>query len=113
MRLIDADALINELHKEWENCEIGNATWTWIREVVRDQPSVPAVPRWVRCEERLPDDNKIVLVCNDAGFVHCAFYTAIGRKWYIANNTQYDSWTWEPDAMYWMPMPEPPKEVQE
>ena len=72
-----------------------------------------SAPRWVRCEDELPDDNEIVLVCNDVGFVYCAFYNAIGHKWYIANNTQYDSWTWEPDAMYWMPLPKPPQEVQE
>ena len=63
MRLIDADALVNELHKEWENCEIGNATWTWIREVVRDQPSVPAAPRWVRCEDEMPKSGTHVLAC--------------------------------------------------
>lgn len=77
------------------------------------QKAEAAQPHWVSVEDELPDDDYIVLLCNDVMFVHCAFYNSLNRKWYIANNTDYDSWTWEPDAMYWMPLPEPPQEVQE
>ena len=102
MRLIDADALINELYKEWNNCEIGNATWTWIREVVRDQPSVPTAPRWVRCEDELPKE--------DGDYLN---YYADG---YCAVNHWSKGWGWmydEEAVRYWMPLPEPPQEVQE
>lgn len=104
MRPIDADALINELHKEWDNCEIGNATWTWIREVVRDQPPVPAAPLWHRVEDELPPPNKTVLVC---------------KIWRDVNGEPHkvitmDSFTISPSdsVIAWMPLPEPPKEEE-
>lgn len=67
---------------------------------------------WHRVEDELPESGefgKIVLACNDVGTVNAAFLSSSG-KWYAANNTMYDAWTWMPNVTHWMPLPEPPKE---
>lgn len=71
-----------------------------------------AASPWHRVEDELPKDGEfgeIVLACNDVGTVNAAFLSSYG-KWYAANNTMYDSWTWMPNVTHWMPFPEPPKE---
>ena len=71
-----------------------------------------AASPWHRVEEELPESGEfgeIVLACNDVGTVNAAFLSSRG-KWYAANNTMYDSWTWMPNVTHWMPLPEPPKE---
>lgn len=70
---------------------------------------------WHRVEDALPESGeygKIVLACNDAGTVNAAYLSSNG-KWYAANNTMYDAWSWMPNVTHWMAFPEPPKEVQE
>jgi hypothetical protein len=68
-----------------------------------------AASPWHRVGDELPKPGKIVLACNDVGTVNVAYLANYG-KWYAANNTMYDSWTWMPNVTHWMPMPEPPKE---
>ena len=105
MRLIDADAMINSLQKEWDNCEVSNATWIWIREVLRDQPTIDAAPRWVRCEERLPEKNGAYIV-----------FVGYGDNWIWFKDIFMDG-KFMADACalngarvtHWMPI-EPPKE---
>ena len=74
-----------------------------------------AAPQWIRVKDELPPSGefgKIVLACNDVGTVNAAYLSSYG-KWYAANNTMYDAWSWMPNVTHWMPLPEPPKEAQE
>jgi hypothetical protein len=103
MRIIDAD----ELRERYSGDEFYSAAH--IREAIDGSPT--ASP-WHRVEDELPElgeFGKIVLACNDVGTVNAAFLTSRG-KWYAANNTMYDAWTWMPNVTHWMPFPEPPKE---
>lgn len=106
MRLIDADALkayVNSLSthplNEWDTLGVLAA--------IDKQPTIPA-PRWVRCEERLPEKGKWVLAIST--FEKVTLYNIAtvdaGGTW----------WTTSPkDIMreiycvsHWMPI-EPPK----
>ena len=83
--------------------------------LVEDAPSIPA-PRWVRCEDRLPDLLQFVVVCNDEGKCVVAQYvgyqTDSMTPWRIAYS-MYDTDAYneadEGPVCYWMPI-EPPKE---
>ena len=103
MRLIDADTLINDIQTEWNGGEIQNAIWIWIRGVVRDQPTVPAAPRWVRCEDELPPKRTPVLVCSSQEVMGGI---AVLKRVYI------DEFEFVPSEsiVAWMPLPEPPKD---
>jgi hypothetical protein len=79
-----------------------------IFEQTYEPADAPASP-WHRVVERLPEPGKIVLACNDVGTVSVAYLASYG-KWYAANNTMYDAWTWMPNVTRWMPFPEPPQE---
>lgn len=57
---------------------------------------------WIPISERLPDDNRLVLVCVN-GHLYIAWYSADVRKWW---SEEY--WLREPSA--WMPLPEPYRE---
>ncbi len=85
---------------------------TWgVLAAIDKQPTVTDSP-WRMVEEELPKSGEfgeIVLACNDVGTVNAAFLSSSG-KWYAANNTMYDAWTWMPNVTHWMPLPEPPKE---
>ncbi len=82
---------------------------TWgVLAAIDKQPTITA-PRWRRVEDVLPKAGKIVLACNDFGTVNVVYLASYG-KWYAANNTMYDAWTWMPNVTHWMPLPEPPKE---
>lgn len=79
----------------------------FIRSRIEKVDSVPAAPRWVRCEERLPEPNTdIVFVAK-----YCDTYeTDIGSmskdgKWW-----GYEVWHQNKNVICWMPLPEPPRE---
>ena len=105
MRLIDADALRQVLEVFTEKDTLGHTP-------LQLCDAMPTVHPWHRVEDGLPESGefgKIVLACNDVGTVNAAFLSSSG-KWYAANNTMYDAWTWMPNVTHWMPLPEPPKE---
>lgn len=101
--LIDREALLDEClnHYEVGNIE-QNCTMDWICKTVRN---FPAAPRWVRCEERLPDIAEKVLVYN-RGQIFTAWRTSFSEP--IGKWDSYDFQT--DDITHWMPLPEPPKE---
>ena len=108
MRLIDADAL-REIWVCLPGHDFEPSSFVYSIDIA---PTVEPASPWHRVEEELPKDGEfgeIVLACNDVGTVNAAFLSSYG-KWYAANNTMYDSWTWMPNVTHWMPFPEPPKE---
>ena len=121
MRLIDADALINDILTDY-GCDpkyIADETIDGLKpytdqlilERIGLQPTVPSSP-WHRVEEELPESGefgKIVLACDDVGTVNAAYLSSDG-EWYAADNAVWDAWAWMPNVTHWMPLPEPPKE---
>ena len=68
-------------------------------DVIKGLPSVPAAPRWVRCEEPPTEDGDYLTYYADG-------YCAVNR-W-----SKGWGWMYDEDAVrYWMPI-EPPKEEQ-
>lgn len=72
-----------------------------------------ALPQWIPVAERLPEDGKFVLVCNDDGHMMIAKHETETYEWYY-KYTNYDFDIWDNEEQgpvcYWMPLPEPPKE---
>ena len=102
-KLIDREALLDEClnHYEVGNIE-QNCTMDWICKTVRN---FPAAPRWVRCEERLPEPIEDLLLYDEHGHFHVG---------YISNYRGYTEFIdYDGNHLngvtHWMPI-EPPKE---
>ena len=69
--------------------------------------------QWIPVTERLSEDGKFVLVCNDDGHMMIAKHETETYEWYY-KYTNYDFDIWDNEEQgpvrYWMPLPEPPKE---
>ena len=59
------------------------------------------VQEWISVDDRLPDDDEVVIICTDKNFVYAG--ELIGDTWFLDN----DSWT--ATVTHWMPTPNPPK----
>lgn len=66
-----------------------------------------AVPNWISVEERLPDIAEKVLTCN-GDFVSENWLCTVASKVGRVNVWAYS----EGVVTHWMPLPEPPKEVE-
>lgn len=107
MRLIDADAAIDEL-KEYFNdedlmeTEYG-AYWHHLH-VLKVLESLPTAQQWIPCSERLPDNEKRVLCTVQSGehfsVVPCIFIQHT-RRWLPEVYGNHDN------VIAWMPLPEP------
>lgn len=68
---------------------------------------------WIPVTERLPEDGKFVLVCNDDGHMMIAKHETETYEWYY-KYTNYDFDIWDNKEQgpvcYWTPLLEPPKE---
>lgn len=112
MRLIDADALIETLGVSDEDIVF--------KEILEDAPTIDAVPRWIPCEEKLPDDGEDVLISyrykvgeGDTSHVYIAL-TSYGRIWSDSIFGDRKDWRQPFQFFYsnyeviaWMPLPEP------
>lgn len=74
-----------------------------------EQESVEIIPRWIPVSERLPEEWVDVLVLSECGFCEVAVYLGgHSNKWRVTwNHDMLDG-----DVTHWMPLPEPPEEVQ-
>ncbi|HFK8279400.1 TPA: DUF551 domain-containing protein [Escherichia coli] len=83
---------------------------------VREQTAIPQVPvtpdGWISCSERMPEDNKMLLAFSQ-GQIVAAYWnwvmSPIDYKKYRAFT--YLSGNILDDVTHWMPLPEPPQEV--
>lgn len=84
MRLINADALKEKKVYSQERHEkvVPVAEIDWM-------PTIDAAPRWVRCEERLPDKNTQCLVVDNKGRCAVGYY-------------RYDAQAWDSPAFGWI-----------
>ena len=108
-RLIDGDRLI-----EWlEDLDARGrfVTLPDIRFVVSElakqhdieDAGMEPLPPWISVKDRLPEEDTDVLVWNCLGIEIAAYTTNPVKRWYSYNGQ-------EAIAIYWMPLPEPPKE---
>ena len=99
MRLIDADALYKNLGfaEECKDCDhqynsvfCESSTWQVVCDAIYEAPTVYAVPRWIPCEEKLPNEDEIiyngvvidgerrlsdrVLAINHNGFIRAGYF---------------------------------------
>lgn len=93
-RLIDADALdAHSLPMDMGGCILIDD----VTEMIANAPTIEPVKQgWISVKDRLPEKGKSVLVYWDDGF-------DIGE--YVGGEVG--------DDVYWMPLPEPPKNAQE
>ena len=59
------------------------------------------MPQWISVDDRLPEDDEIVIICTDENFIYAG--ELVGDTWILDN----DSWT--ATVTHWMPLPQPPK----
>lgn len=98
MRLIDADA-IQLPNGFFENVDNVPKFYEWLNSL----PTVPAAPRWVRCEDDKPKERDYYFA-----------FTADAEAFVGEYIPSVDQW-WKDDDLiltvtHWMPLPEPPKE---
>ena len=94
MRLIDADALIDELGISDEDIVF--------KEILEDAPTIDAAPRWIPCSERLPELKTECLIT----FLSWSGYPVIDIDSYDYDGE--DGWFTHMDKVIaWMPLPEP------
>lgn len=116
MRLINADAL------KYLYCPIApvlegdEVVWRFILfdSDIDHAPTIDAVPRWIPCEERLPEkEEKAYLVYLDNGHVcECRWWCldpvflkpTDNWRWHLMDKPQYTK------VLAWMPLPEPYEE---
>jgi len=70
--------------------------------------------RWISVKDGLPEDNRLVIVCNDDGYMMIAQYVGESIWQWQYKYTNYDVDVWNDEEQgpvcWWMPLPEPPKE---
>ena len=122
MRLIDADALIVEIKIclcDWEYVN-GIKAKTILNQTITEignMPTIDAVPAWIPVTERLPENEVTVLVVRKfLGIKDCPAKTYVETAEYcygdwVADSDEYKiARSKHTDPLYWMPLPEPPKE---
>ena len=108
--LIDRKALEQFYESGTDPCDT-YADITYIRaEHIEAAPTIEAEPirhgRWIPCSERLPESFIYVLCAGRDGI---GILRYIGSKWLDDEAHVYTT----NEITHWMPLPEPPKEVQE
>ena len=113
MRLIDADALEDAMYTETMLKDTDMQRWDsgcWIRyklfeNVLREQPTIDAEPRWIPVTERLPKQGQEVICQCRANIIKVLKLDANG-DWYQDAEHCYMSGF----VVAWMPLPKPYQE---
>ena len=91
-RLIDADALFDSMNS------LDYESTIKAYEAIANAPTIDAVPHWITCEERLPEEYNPYLVCEEDG--ECIVHWLEDADWarrMIKND----------GIVAWMPLPDP------
>ncbi|EFJ6680929.1 DUF551 domain-containing protein [Escherichia coli] len=79
-----------------------------LRRLAGNYPVTP--DGWISCSERMPDDGQHVIILCDGAFVLYAQYRD-GEFFDVVRNGEEFFETQSRNVTHWMPLPEPPKEV--
>lgn len=112
MRLIDADALERHVYTEWVNGELSNSEWVDFIQWLKDEPTVEPASPWHRVEEPPKEYGNYLAVVN--GEVMEVTYSDMRDDWkWSTCDAEGFLWIRSESVTHWMPMPEPPQEVQD
>ena len=110
--MIDYTELIDRLNKYSAEHEAHGGITAEAADAIEEL--LAKVPKWISVEERLPNDDSVVIVAihdvsGDTPFDFASFgwcLNGVGDDyWWIVDNDIC------PYVTHWMPLPEPPKEV--
>lgn len=67
---------------------------------------------WINRESQFPDDDKILCYAKGQIFISELMESKWGNRYYSTdwNHREYQN---EPEWTHWMPLPEPPKEIDD
>ena len=109
VRLIDANAMLNELRplsfEAEHSAVLLSDVSKMMREWVERQPTLTQPNEWVSVEDRLPASGQNVIATNGSD-VGEAWYASLSRSWYRYNGLEWNRICRE--VTHWMPLPEPP-----
>ena len=109
-RMIDADRLLRELTALSHGQVWPGWTYDGIRLLIERQPTLTQPNEWVSVEERLPTDERPVLVFVGYADTMTGFITTSSYFCFDTN----PHWQWdglvrdEQRTLFWMPLPAPP-----
>lgn len=107
MRKIDADALQKAMEFVTNDPTCPMHIAANIDQII---DCAPTVDEWIKCSERLPEDGERILI-----YVHLASHESVQPDTRIEDGgyMYLDSgYSFGKEVTHWMPIPEPPKEVQ-
>ena len=118
VRPIDANAMLNELRPVSFEAEHSAVLLSDISKMVREwverQPTLTPPNDWISVEDRLPESEKPVLTF--VGYPESMIGFITVSTYYCFDKTPH--WQWdgllrdEQRTLFWMPLPQPPKEAQ-
>jgi hypothetical protein len=73
--------------------------------MVKGQLEATLESDWISVKDRLPDDVKDVIVCDEFGLVYPAYYYTFDGCWMYS----FAAERCEHKITHWMPLPEPPE----
>ncbi|MGC7989356.1 DUF551 domain-containing protein [Salmonella enterica] len=90
-----------------------NSSTNNFREISETSTSSPGTPAgWISCSERMPDDGQQVIILCDGAFVLYAQYRDSEFFDVVRNGEEFFE-TQSRNVTHWMPLPEPPQEVNQ
>lgn len=101
------EEIIEQLKEE--GCIIDNDAGNRAEEIIRKHMNdgkdinVPINNNWIPVEERLPKDDRYVLVCNVRGARDLAWWDGNGKRWW----TGFSHADIARDVIAWQPLPDP------
>nr|WP_309446132.1 DUF551 domain-containing protein [Escherichia coli] len=107
--LRDKQALLEASEKRIAELEAEPVSQTYkLNELSGNSPVIPG--GWISCSERMPDDGQHVIILCDGAFVLYAQYRD-GEFFDVVRNGEEFFETQSRNVTDWMPLPEPPQEV--
>lgn len=110
MRMIDADELKNQIRHMPRTINPDLVQYSLVQAIIGNMPTLTPPTEWVSVEERLPTDERPVLVFVGYADTMIGFITTSSYFCFDAN----PHWQWdglvrdEQRTLFWMPLPEPP-----
>lgn len=107
MRLIDADVLprMMQIFEANGKCREQEVV---LSKIIDTAPTVDAVPRWIPCEDRLPEPNLAVLgYAPKFNNIYTVYYDSV-CGWMIWSPVYDEPFpSFQGEIVAWMPLPEP------